>query len=582
MAGLSVKYYMWGYQPHFQLSAENSAKKLFRRLHPELDVALFLVGVKLRSKDDRHDVCIEPDHYVIQPSDLGDISQAWRDAVESDERSKMMYSNADAAKRVRERLENQSLARAIEQQCQVASGQENRVFLASDPIDVDCYAVSCVLSFDGDEYEKQRVFDEGLIDRVQVDCSLIQSVANEFLKCCRDALRESDAGLDPGVVKASDEELLQRGRKKFLSDIGWRTFGLDGLENVHRLCDSMNAISAMHYEGSTAAGRFLLSESPDGQSADQLQFTEPVSLSESRRLRKLLELSRDDYILLVTSDGVTGLTRKPAKHAIQIDVPGFRHWRVNVSGRIVCEFKHGTPVLPRPSLKERDFQEICIRVLPDNADSQRLWEIAEACIGQKHGTTLVVSSRAASEAMRLGRQSTVINPRKLTSDEVAAVTAIDGAVLFDQAGSCYGIGVILDGLATEAGDPARGARYNSAVRYLDSHGKGCVVLIVSEDGDVTLLPQLRARVLKSKVHEAIDLLVQVSKENPIRRRVYAAALESVEQLRFYLSIDQCNRVNEVVRTSEKRLEKEGGSVRIIRRPFEPSKEMNDSYFLSDS
>ena len=43
------------------------------------------------------------------------------------------------------------------------------------------------------------------------------------------------------------------------------------------------------------------------------------------------------------------------------------------------------------------------------------------------------------------------------------------------------VGVILDGAATGTGDISRGARYNSAIRYLAGRGKGSMVIIVSEE-----------------------------------------------------------------------------------------------------
>lgn len=40
---------------------------------------------------------------------------------------------------------------------------------------------------------------------------------------------------------------------------------------------------------------------------------------------------------------------------------------------------------------------------------------------------------------------------------IQQVTAIDGALLIDMKGICYAAGLILDGLATDKGDSARGA-----------------------------------------------------------------------------------------------------------------------------
>ncbi len=50
--------------------------------------------------------------------------------------------------------------------------------------------------------------------------------------------------------------------------------------------------------------------------------------------------------------------------------------------------------------------------------------------------------------------------------------------------------MILDGLATGEGDPGRGARYNSAVRYTAASSAPCLVLIVSDDGMIDVHPEL--------------------------------------------------------------------------------------------
>jgi DNA integrity scanning protein DisA with diadenylate cyclase activity len=70
------------------------------------------------------------------------------------------------------------------------------------------------------------------------------------------------------------------------------------------------------------------------------------------------------------------------------------------------------------------------------------------------------------------------------------ITAIDGAVLIDPTTTCYAIGVILDGLASNKGTPSRGARYNSAIRYVETCKYPCLAIIVSEDGSIDLVPDL--------------------------------------------------------------------------------------------
>jgi hypothetical protein len=57
----------------------------------------------------------------------------------------------------------------------------------------------------------------------------------------------------------------------------------------------------------------------------------------------------------------------------------------------------------------------------------------------------------------------------------------------DLEGKCHSIGVILDGLASERGDAARGARYNSAIRYVESSAHACLAVVLSEDGLINII-----------------------------------------------------------------------------------------------
>lgn len=67
---------------------------------------------------------------------------------------------------------------------------------------------------------------------------------------------------------------------------------------------------------------------------------------------------------------------------------------------------------------------------------------------------------------------------------IEALGEIDGAMLLDQYGRFYMIGVILDGTMPPKGvDKGRGARYNSAVKYSYSHKEEKhLLIIISEDG----------------------------------------------------------------------------------------------------
>jgi DNA integrity scanning protein DisA with diadenylate cyclase activity len=77
--------------------------------------------------------------------------------------------------------------------------------------------------------------------------------------------------------------------------------------------------------------------------------------------------------------------------------------------------------------------------------------------------------------------------RGLSEEVLQQLTRIDGAVLVGPEATCYAIGVILDGLATDRGDRARGARFNSAVRYVDCRDEPVVIVVKSEDGMIEVI-----------------------------------------------------------------------------------------------
>jgi DNA integrity scanning protein DisA with diadenylate cyclase activity len=116
-------------------------------------------------------------------------------------------------------------------------------------------------------------------------------------------------------------------------------------------------------------------------------------------------------------------------------------------------------------------------------------DLAELVIKEPHGSMLVISAHASGEASRLakGKQATSVEPCKLSEKILQLMTRIDGAVLVDPEATCHALGVILDGSASHRGNRARGARYNSAVRYVEGREEPVVIVVKSEDGMVDVI-----------------------------------------------------------------------------------------------
>jgi hypothetical protein len=164
-------------------------------------------------------------------------------------------------------------------------------------------------------------------------------------------------------------------------------------------------------------------------------------------------------------------------------------WEFKHAGQVLLRSHYGLPGLPRARLSRTRFRRDLKHTfgLTDAGRMDRLWDVVLEASRQKHGTLLVVTTEALAEADRLKLQCTLIEPVQLTPLITRLVTSIDGAVMLDPDGYCYSIGVILDGKASGHGDGARGARYNSAVRYVESSPYPVLAVVVSEDGLVDVL-----------------------------------------------------------------------------------------------
>jgi len=213
-------------------------------------------------------------------------------------------------------------------------------------------------------------------------------------------------------------------------------------------------------------------------------------------------------------------------------------------------------------------------------DSDALWALATAAADAEHGTMLVVSERAAAEAARLGSQALTVEPTQLDDSLVRQVTGIDGAVLVDPSGCCHAIGVILDGTATGEGDRSRGARYNSAVKYLASAGgTPTVILLVSEDGMINLLPDLWPRMRRADLDAMLAELREAAAIELVHPEKFYRAYRRVEAAALYLSPDQIEEVNALRDDHWKRRMAEGANIRVIEAPLRPDPEMTDKYLI---
>jgi len=209
--------------------------------------------------------------------------------------------------------------------------------------------------------------------------------------------------------------------------------------------------------------------------------------------------------------------------------------------------------------------------------ARKICQIARHLATMSRGSLLVVSNNANAEVQRLANQSTPVVPFPLDLRFLAFISSIDGAVLVDLEGNCHAIGMILDGMASTKCKSSRGARFNSAVRYV--YGRPDAVAVVkSEDGMIDVLPELRPRIRRGDLEQYLKRLREIANQAVVEPKDLSDVRKWLGEHRFYFSNEQCDEINSLIQQALARYPEDASQV--IESNFVPNEEMNDSYFMN--
>ncbi|WP_431090670.1 tetratricopeptide repeat protein [Paenibacillus sp. 8b26] len=332
---------------------------------------------------------------------------------------------------------------------------------------------------------------------------------------------------------------------------------------VNSLLEKMDDISALTYENASPFGSILFMNKDVITQRSIIRFTvkftkeDRIGLEDAKRIRKLLELTNVDKDLYLIADekevyglGEVNWNMQKGELALRLDFTGLSKYNLVLvrteaelvsggklfvedeiklyrSNLSLIEMKLASVSFKNPRLGEEGYSSEKFMQLLKNTfwknntkddrikhKVERLDQIVRKAREQKHGTMVVITEAltAKHELHQLSKQSTLIEPAIINPEYIKYLTAIDGSIYFDTDGLCHAIGVILDGIAKEdIGDASRGARYNSAHRYLyklkEDDQKKCVIVIISEDGMVDLIPESEHEdMLLALAEEIIDMI----------------------------------------------------------------------------
>ena len=571
----TIDQFMWAFQPHFRMTVQDEVQEVLSQIGLQTHGMAKVLLIGLANRDDvRHQTCIEPEDGPLEIYDLRSIEKRTDEIIEVDLESKLFHSNRRLHEQRRRALFLRCRAKAIAEAIQESEKFKEITFFASNSAPLAGYDVHTCIGIPTEALESVPRFNnprKGDYHWRHIEESFVQAIINSCLGRADEALYLPYPG--EGIFVLGDRVDLVRGSAtRFARGV---TFALT--PQPTELFRFANEVSSLTYERSGAKGHLVVTDIDNLANKLKVTIQSPVRLGQARSVRKLLELTDDSTALLTDGRAVYGLGEcVSAPDVARVVIEGHAKWSLSIDDTALMKVVYEHATLPKQILDKELFCDVAHRTL-GAVVVERIWDTFQCALDSDHGTTIVVSEDPVSEIGRLGQEALAIKPEYLDYKDVARLGRIDGAIVLGPDGRCYAFGVILDGLATSSGDRARGARFNSSVRYQRTSKVGTMVIVISDDGTVDLIPSLMPRVPRHEVEDAVSAFCEYSRMQQNDGEEWARLNRLVERLSFYLDQEQCDRVNAAY---EKEMDARlaAGGTKLMRTRLQPNPDMDESYF----
>lgn len=575
---------MWDYQQQFRISLDGAADRALDQIGAILSPQAYVVGFAAEG-DDTGRVRVETRAgagATFTGEDLADVVVDAKRRYQESAVHDLDFPSEEVRQARHGWFRDTARAAALEAAMQRAPAGRGRTFFVGQSASVGEYDVHPVLSVDTEALDALPRLETTEVHGTAITVSLAHGIVSELLRTATHALL---AAKPPRTISPIEDDVPTDAVRRAANHLVFSTALIAGQTMAKGLFDSFEALASTAYEGRAGTGTVILAADGHPHVDVAIRLRAPISVRERLQFRKLLELTDDQLGLLVDGTTIYGLGATSAEYDGSTE-DLFRYslveqgvWNLSHHGAPLLRVANGHPQLPRPRMSPALFVDSMRRVFAhvDDTDIRAIWRLAQTAVSQGKGTMLVITTAAEQEAQRLAPQALAIDPQPIGSRMLKALTKIDGAVLLTPDGTCHAVGVILDGVATGVGDPGRGARYNSAVRYTAASSAPCLIVIVSDDGMIDVHPELAPRVRPEDVEQALFDLETIGGADHVDLERFYAARERLRLFAFYLSESQCHRANEVVaRVEEQRFAQTGMRLTVV--PFTPDPRMNDTFF----
>jgi hypothetical protein len=308
---------------------------------------------------------------------------------------------------------------------------------------------------------------------------------------------------------ANDEELYTGISGSFLSEYSTHavrdfvvdqmnvSLGWDTQLRVYPILDAVLGISRTREEGQWPVGELIF---VDVRSLAELEFLAGFpemgrpNLSNFKHVRKLLQSVENSNRRLVSEGktilGIAG--EKLPAFGIIADYRG-RHGFLRINGEAVCSFSDGRFKSSTHRANLVTVEEILLESSLDDETGNGLYKIITRVIhwaeSHEHGCTLVIDLNEQPVQISGQRLATPLDLRLPQNLELSrSLAKVDGALHIGADACLHGFACLLDGRTVPGEDRARGARYNSALRFTSEHDN-IFVVVVSADRPVSVIQE---------------------------------------------------------------------------------------------
>lgn len=275
------------------------------------------------------------------------------------------------------------------------------------------------------------------------------------------------------------------------SRLGW----LDTRIRVYPFLDAVLGVSGTQEEGAWPRGRVVVVEPSQ---LDRVRFVcrfpvlEQPRLADIKHVRKLLQAVEDSGRVLV-SDGerVLGVAIGPMPGAFLAAQFSGTHGFLWLKDQLICSFYDGGFHSSNLRANLVYLEELLLETDMEMEDQHTLMQIVSLMVNRvrdrKHGCTLVIDT--APEPMTMSGQH-FEQPLDLQESSqlklACSLAKLDGALHVGRDLLLHGFACLMDGRTVPHENRARGARFNSALRFTAEH-EDIIVVVVSADRPVSII-----------------------------------------------------------------------------------------------